>query len=413
MWRRLNVYLEETHVGELLQDASGQMSFVYAKSWLDNPKAVALSHSLPLRAEVFKGKECRGFFSGILPEHEKREVIAKILGISARNDFAILERIGGECAGAITFLPTGELPLKSGYKYRPVTGRELADILRNLPRRPLMAGDKGVRLSLAGAQDKIAVMMKDGRFFIPLGDAPSSHILKPANDRFNGLTRNEALCLQLANAVAIPAAKASVHVVGEIEYLMIERYDRTVDKDGTIRRVHQEDFCQALGVPPVMKYQNEGGPSLKQCFDLVRAVSSAPVVDLKILLDAVIFNFLIGNCDAHGKNFSLLYHDDRVSLAPLYDVVCTAYYPELSQNMAMKIGGKYKPNEVLPKHFELLAREISFAAPMVCERVSLLAAEIMKAIDGLSLPDKTSHDVAKLIYGRCAKVRLAYKTGGN
>lgn len=409
MSRKLNVYLHQAYIGELLQDDSGQMLFTYVKDWLDNPKAMALSHSLPLRTETFTSRECRGFFSGVLPEDEKREIIASILGISSRNDFALLERIGGECAGAVTFLPVGETPLKTDYRYRPLlTNHELADILRILPRRPLMAGDEGVRLSLAGAQDKIAVMIKDDKLFIPLGSAPSSHILKPAIDRFKGLVYNEALCLQLATAIAIPTAKTSIHSVENIDYLMIERYDRIIDGNGIIQRVHQEDFCQALGVVPEMKYQNERGPSLKQCFDLVRVTSSVPVLDLKGLLDAVIFNFLIGNHDAHGKNFSLLYHDRYVRLAPLYDIVCTSYYPELSQNMVMKIGGKYKSDEVLPRHFELLAKEIGFAVPMVCERVPELAGETIKAIDGLKLSNTTSRDVMTIIYNRCMKVKSLF-----
>lgn len=401
MARKLSVYLHQDYVGELLQDDSGRMLFSYAKSWLDDPGATALSHSLPLRTGTFNLKECRGFFSGVLPEDRVREVVARILGISSRNDFAMLERIGGECAGAVTFLPVGETPSETEHGYRSLSSPELADILRNLPRHPLLAGEEGVRLSLAGAQDKLAVMIKDGKVFIPLGSAPSSHILKPAIERFEGLVYNEALCLQIAAAVAIPAARAAIHKVEDVDYLLVERYDRTVDSDGNIQRVHQEDFCQALGVVSEMKYQNEGGPSLKQCFDLVRTVSSAPVLDLKRLLDAVIFNFLIGNHDAHGKNFSLLYHDGRVGLAPLYDIVCTAYYPELSPKMAMKIGGKYKWDEVLPRHFELMAEEIGFAVPMVRGRVPELAGEIIKVINGLKAPNAISRDVMKIIHDRC------------
>ena len=253
MTRRLNVFLHQDYVGELLQDDSGQLSFTYAKEWLDKAGATALSYSLPVRAEPFSGRECRGFFSGILPEDQKRRTLADLLGISPRNDFAMLERIGGECAGAITFLPPGEKPPKADLKYRPLSDLELADVLRQLPRHPLMTGDKGVRLSLAGAQDKLAVMVKDGKVFIPLFGAPSTHILKPAVEHFEGLVHNEAACLQLAALLNIPAAKASTHVIDKIDYLLISRYDRVVGASGDIQRVHQEDLCQALGVAPEIK----------------------------------------------------------------------------------------------------------------------------------------------------------------
>jgi len=405
MTRKLKVYLYQDLVGGLIQDDSGQISFVYAEEWLENPNAISLSHSLPLRREKFKRKECQGFFSGILPEDEKRKIIAGILGISSQNDFAMLERIGGECAGAITFLPDdGELQ-KADYKYHSLSETDFAEILRILPTRPLLTGDQGVRLSLAGAQDKLVVLLKDGVYSIPLGNAPSTHIVKPAIDRFRGLVYNEAVCMHLANAVGIPAANTSVHTVCDINYLLIERYDRTVDDNNNILRIHQEDFCQALGIVPEMKYQNEGGPSLKRCFDLVRTISSAPVVDLRKLLDLVIFNFLIGNNDAHGKNFSILYKNGSVSFAPVYDVVCTSYYPELSRQMAMKIGGEYLADKIMLRHFELLAKEIGFAVPMVIGRVAGLAEKMLGAIDKLDDGIPVFHDVAKIISDRCLRVK--------
>jgi serine/threonine-protein kinase HipA len=346
MKRKLGVYLHEHLVGNLVQDEHGQITFDYAETWMKDPAALALSHSLPLTKKHFTKNECRGFFAGILPEEGKREIIAKNLGISAKNDYAMLEKIGGECAGAVTFLPAGtELPQRED-SYRALTDKELAKIIKALPRRPLMAGDEGVRLSLAGAQDKIAVHLAGNKISIPLGGAPSTHILKPAIERFEGVVFNEALCMKLAREVGMNAARAETHQVEGIDYLLVERYDRTVSSDDPgarriLKREHQEDFCQALGIVPENKYQAEGGPSLKQCFALVRDASSAPVIDLQALLDAVIFNFLIGNHDAHGKNFSFLYSGGQTRLAPLYDLLSTSYYPELSPKMAMKIGGDY------------------------------------------------------------------------
>jgi len=259
MIKTLNVFLHRNLVGQLLLD-EGRMMFEYADSWLKNAQAVPLSHSLPLRAERFDRKICRGFFAGILPEESKRQMVAKNLGISPTNDFAMIEQIGGECAGAVTFLLTSQALPEHDYHYRSLSDDELVRILELLPRQPLMAGEDGVRLSLAGAQDKIAVHVANGKVSIPLGGAPSTHILKLAIERFEGLVFNEAYCLKLAEIVGLPVAKAETRTVGGIDYLLVERYDRHIDTDGNVHRLHQEDFCQALGVPSEEKYQNEGGP---------------------------------------------------------------------------------------------------------------------------------------------------------
>ena len=406
MPRTLDVYLRRNFVGQLIQDKNGQLAFLYAGGWLNNPNAVPLSHSLPLRKEKFNRNECRGFFAGVLPDESKREIIAKNLGISARNDFAMLERIGGECAGAVTFVPAGQKLPERNDRYRPLSSEKLAEILKMLPRRPLMAGEDGIRLSLAGAQDKIAVHVHDQQISLPLGGAPSTHILKPAIEHFEGVVFNEALCMKLAHAIGLQTAKAEVGRVENIDYLLIERYDRSVLKEPggaeNLEREHQEDFCQALGIIPENKYQNEGGPSLKQCFDLLRGLSSAPVIDLQHLLDAVIFNFLIGNHDAHGKNFSLLYGSQK-RLAPLYDVLSTAYYPDLSKKMAMKIGGEYASEKVGPKNFDQLANEAGLAKPMVKRRVREVAETVLSKTPELITGHQTIQAVAALIQNRCTK----------
>jgi serine/threonine-protein kinase HipA len=203
MAKTLDVYLQEGFVGHLIQDEGGQMVFDYAESWLEKTGSCPLSQSLPLRKERFTRKECRGFFAGILPEESKREIIARNLGISARNDYAMLERIGGECAGAVTFVPTGEPVPERNYGYRKLSTEELIAILKELPTRPLLAGENGVRLSLAGAQDKIAVRIEGDTISLPLGGAPSTHILKPAIERFEGVVFNEALSMKLAATVGL------------------------------------------------------------------------------------------------------------------------------------------------------------------------------------------------------------------
>lgn len=426
MARILDVYLYSYLAGHLIQDNTGQMVFDYAESWLQNPNAVPLSHSLPLQKERFKRNECRGFFAGILPEEGKRELIARNLGISARNDFAMLEQIGGECAGAVTFIPAGLVLPGPDYKYRALSEPELMRILKELPRRPLMAGEDGVRLSLAGAQDKIAVHVEGDRISIPLGNAPSTHILKPAIAQYEGVVFNEAICMKLAETIDLDTAAVEIRSASDIDYLLVKRYDRKIRQDSKdndyLDRVHQEDFCQALGLAPEMKYQNEGGPSIKQCFDLIREVSSAPVIDLQRLLDAVIFNFLVGNHDAHGKNFSFLreHHttgsagtllgaDSVVRLAPLYDIVCTSYYPELSKKMAMKIGGEYKSDNIMPRHFEKLAEETGLAKPLVRKRVPELADAVVKGLEKIELPHPVAESVAIFIKNHSLRIMEQFK----
>jgi serine/threonine-protein kinase HipA len=409
MAKTLDVYLHDELTGYLIQNEGGQTVFEYAQAWLEKPGATALSVSLPLRKERFNRNESRGFFAGILPDESKREIIARNLGISARNDFAMLERIGGECAGAVTFITTGQSLPAPDYRYRTISSRQLADIFKELPKRPLLAGEEGVRLSLAGAQDKIAVRIEADELSLPLDGAPSTHILKPSIERFAGVVLNEAFTMQLAAATGLPAAKVEVCVAEEIEYLSVERYDRThIQSGGATRldRLHQEDFCQALNIVPETKYQKEGGPSLKQCFELVREVSSAPVVDLTRLLDAVIYNFLIGNNDAHGKNFSLLYHqagtaNNEIRLAPLYDTISTMYYPELSNEMAMKIGDEYKPDRVTPRDFEKLAEQAGLARPLVRRRVLELAQTVLDATSKVRIDHEVAQKVAALVRARC------------
>ena len=412
MAKTLDVYLRDELVGHLIQDDGGQMVFDYVQSWLNKPGATPLSQSLPLRMERFTRNECRGFFAGILPEESKREIIARNLGISARNDYAMLEQIGGECAGAVTFIPAGQALPERNNSYRTLSSNELAAILKELPKRPLLAGEKGIRLSLAGAQDKVAVRIEGDEISLPLGGAPSTHILKPGMEHFAGLVFNEALTMNLATAIDMPAAKVETRIVEGIEYLLVERYDRTHRQSGeatVLERLHQEDFCQAQNIVSEMKYQKEGGPSLKQCFRLLREASSAPVIDLARLLDAVIFNYLVGNNDAHGKNFSLLYHgvgtaNLEIRFAPLYDVVNTIYYHELSKNMAMKIGGEYLSERVTPRDFEKLAEEAGLAKPLVRRRVPELAEAIIAGLDKVEIAHPVAEAVAALIRKRCEQV---------
>jgi serine/threonine-protein kinase HipA len=273
-----------------------------------------------------------------------------------------------------------------------------------------MAGKDGIRLSLAGAQDKIAVRLDDGKISIPRGSAPSSHVLKPAIDTYEGIVFNEAFCMALARACGLNAAPVEIGKVEDIDYLLARRYDRLRGEDGSIRRLHQEDFCQALGIPSEIKYQSEGGPSLAHCFALIRDASTAPAPDLLALLDGVIFNLLIGNHDAHAKNFSLLYMPDRsVRFAPLYDLVSTVFYPELTDRMAMKIGEQPKSALVYPKDIDRFAADAGLGAAQTRARIPTLASRLLEEIPGIERPHPVSESVASLITGRCKDYELRFR----
>ena len=271
-----------------------------------------------------------------------------------------------------------------------------------------MAGEDDIRLSLAGAQDKLAIHIANNQTSIPLGGAPSTHILKPSFNHFADVVVNEHLCMVLARAVGLPAAVTEVGAAEGIDYLLVERYDRIRVAEHSIERLHQEDFCQALGIASENKYQNEGGPSLKQCFELIRETSSVPIADLTSLLDAAIFNFLIGNNDAHGKNFSLLYtpgpgSGTQTRLAPFYDMLSTAYYPELSNKMAMKIGGEYLSEKVSTASFDQFAEDAGLSKPIAKRRVRGLAEAVIARLPQVATEHPVSVAVAKLIHERCTK----------
>lgn len=242
-------------------------------------------------------------------------------------------------------------------------------MLDELPRRPMLAGKDGLRLSLAGAQDKLPVVVDGDRIGLPRNGTPSSHILKPAIHTVEDSVINEGFCLALAEAMQLRPARARIHSIRDRRFLLVERYDRTRDTEGRIHRLHQEDFCQALGVVPEMKYQNEGGPDLAQCFELVRRITRPSAPQVLRLLDYVVFNALIGNHDAHAKNFSLLYAGKAPIVAPLYDTLSTAVYPDLTPNMAMKLGSQYKFSEVQAQHWDRFAEAAGLAKAQTRKRV--------------------------------------------
>jgi serine/threonine-protein kinase HipA len=374
----LEVWLFADRVGTLAL-ADGRLSYCYASDWLARQDAIALSASLPLQAQPFDDRKTRPFFAGLLPEGQMRRLIAQRFQVSGQNDFALLDHIGGECAGAVTFVVPGQLlPAQTGNdSVQWLSDQEVIAILDELPRRPMLAGKDGLRLSLAGAQDKLPVVFDGARVGLPLYGTPSSHILKPPIHAVQGSVINEGFCMALAEAMQLKPAKSAVHFVQDHSFLLVERYDRMIGFRGDRQRLHQEDFCQALGVVPEMKYQNEGGPDTAQCFDLVRSATRPSAPHVLRLLDYVIFNALIGNHDAHAKNFSLLYlggsPGNAPVLAPFYDTLSTAVYPTLTPKMAMKIGSKYKFSEVQARHWEQFAEGVGISKAQAKRRILELA----------------------------------------
>ncbi|HYV15641.1 MAG TPA: type II toxin-antitoxin system HipA family toxin [Conexibacter sp.] len=374
--------LEVSCFGEragVLVDEPGGLRFAYDPGWIAAGRP-PLSHSLPLAGEP-SSAAVRAFFAGMLPEGEPRRLLARRVGFSERNDFSLLAAIGGDCPGAISLASAGSPPAPD----RPddvtwLDDAELAELIATLPDRPMLAGEDGeIRLSLAGAQDKLPVVVgEDGRVGITAGGTPSTHIVKTPIARFEGTVVNEAFCLAFGRRLAVPTVRATPRRVLAHEFLLVERYDREV-MPGSVKRLHQEDFCQALGIAPEHKYETEGGPSLADCFALVRNTTTVPAAHALVLLDAVGLNFLVGNNDAHGKNFSLLYAHDRVSLAPFYDVLSTIAYPGLARKAAMGIGGERRPDYVRQRHLDRLLGEAQLGAAAARRRLRAMAAEAPSA----------------------------------
>lgn len=397
----LSVWWDGRLVGALRLDEHGDMSFAYEPTWISDPAAPPLSASLPKQAETFNRRACRPFFAGLLPEEGQREAVARALGLSKGNDFALLRALGGDVAGALTLWPDGETPpLPTEHAApEPLGDNALIAMLDELPKRPLLAGREGLRLSLAGAQTKVPVVLVDSAIALPAPGQPTTHIFKPPIERFPATTENEAFAMALAAEVGLSVAPAEARVVSDRRFLLVTRYDRARDADGRIIRLHQEDFCQALGIPPEHKYAAEGGPTFKTSFELLRRVATRPAVEVLKLLDAAIFNLIIGNADAHGKNYSLLYGANGARLAPLYDLLSTIAYPDLSPKLAMKIAKSATIEEIDESTWSKFAADAGLGAPFVRRRVRELAESAAKSApivaERLAKPGLSEADLAR------------------
>jgi serine/threonine-protein kinase HipA len=377
----LDVYLWDHLAGHLRLDEKRRFVFQYDAEWIKKKNAIPLSLHLPLRADIYPDDLSRPFFSNLLPEAEVKRIIARRLQISASNDFAMLNSIGGECAGAVSVLPAGFVPVvKPGYQR--LNEEELHQIITDLPKRPLMAGVEGMRLSLAGAQNKLPVYMEGDGIFIASGNAPSTHILKPPIRDMEDTVENEAFWMMLAKKMGLSAPPVTIRR-GLDKLYIIQRYDRRRDKDDHIVRLHQEDFCQALGFLPDQKYESEGGPSLGHCFTLLQGKSISPAADRLALLQWTIFNFLIGNADAHAKNMAIIFTNRGSRLAPFYDLIRTQVYPDLTQKQSMRIGGENRPSWIQQKHWEKLGESVAIKSSLVLKTLQDMATDILPAARSL------------------------------
>lgn len=380
----LDVYFHSDLVGRLKRQEQARLAFAYDPSWVKQG-SVPLSFSLPLRSEPFDDAECRPFFAGLLPEGEFLKSIARAFQVSADNPFSVLAEIGGECAGAVSLaLPGQDPPFAEPTSPTWLEEEEMGRLLAELPSRPLLIGldgeDEGVRLSLAGARDKLPVLAQDSKLGITRGHPPSTHIVKTPIPDIDGMVANEAYCMALAAEVGLTVAEAKPIRVGAQEALLVTRYDRIATEDG-VRRVHQEDFCQALGCLPAQKYQAEGGPGMQACGALLRDRSTVPAVDVLAFLDALIFSLAIGNADAHAKNYSMLMDGDgSPRMAPLYDLLSTRVYGRrFGRKMAMKYGGEYRFDRIRRRHMERLAEELGISSSTVLAHVNDLCHDLQGA----------------------------------
>ncbi len=363
----LDVYIAGRRAGELYHLQRGKLSFSYNEAWMNGRVAIPLSLSMPTITKTYEGKVVEAFLWGLLPDNEQTLARwAQRFQVSARNPFALLKNVGRDCAGAVQFLPHGE-EISRGEDVELLTDEQIGDRLRDLRRDGAATrriGDPG-QFSLAGAQAKTAFHFDraTGRWGIPMGDTPTTHIFKPPMPHLHGHTENEHFCLQLARMLGMDAAHSRVLEFAGEKAIVIERYDRR-NVDGRTIRIHQEDMCQALSVMPTLKYENQGGPGIVTISNRVLSASRDPVRDRQTFMEANILNWVIGGTDAHAKNYSMLIGAlGEARLAPLYDV--SSILPHLGEGeiqadvrdlkLAMKIDKTYPLDEVMPRHWERCA----------------------------------------------------------
>lgn len=369
-----------------LEQAEGRTTLRYEDAWRSFEGAIALSLSLPLSKREHGHDPVDAFLWGLLPDNELvLERWGKQFQVSSRNAFRLLAHVGEDCPGAFQIVTRERCEAMRGER-RGVQWLLPADVEQRLaairvdPSQTRTARDKG-QFSLAGAQPKIALHRDGARWGVPYGRTPTTHILKPPSTDFEGFAENEHYCLRLAQRVGLPVARSEVLRFGDEVAFVVERFDRLRTTD-SVMRVHQEDLCQALGVSPTRKYQNEGGPTPKAIVELLRSVSSRAAEDASTFVDALALHWILGATDAHAKNYSLL-HAGRgsIRLAPLYDVASALPYPHLPQRklkLAMSVGGEYGMHAIRARHVAKLAAELRLDETKTVTRFRDLAATVAR-----------------------------------
>ena len=362
--RVLDVYLGSSKVGQYARVPSGATSFRYDPVWLSSERAFPISLSMPLSDRVWSGEGATSYFDGLLPDDRTvRDKIAAREHAESAGIFDLLAVIGRDCVGALRFVPEGLDPGESAkMEYRPVTDEEIAARLASLGTNPLglHADEDDFRISIAGVQEKTAFLRVDNQWQLPLGPTPTSHIFKPAmkvgpdGANFSDTPWNEWLCLVLCRALGLETANAEVQMYDGKPVIVVERFDRTW-QEGVLYRLPQEDICQALGVPPLRKYQSDGGPGIVKVLELLNG-AVAPREDRLTFMKAQIVFWLLAAIDGHAKNFSIFLTPGGFRLTPLYDVMSAAPYPEFPVQkikLAMALGDKgyYRLSQIQLRHF--------------------------------------------------------------
>lgn len=407
----LKVYFNERHIANLwLEDKYFNFQYV-------TQETQPVSLSLPVREEPYVKDYAKPYFANLLPEGEARTLVETRLGISRGDDFELLKRIGGDCAGAVTLFQTDQVPFVDA-AYTALTNDGLISLIKELPQSPLCAGrSKSIRLSLAGAQNKTTLFIKDGIYYLPENGAPSSHILKVPITNIAGITdtvQNETFVMMLAKEVGLNVPKVELVKIGDIPVYVIERYDRHVDENRKLKRILQEDFCQLLRLEPTVKYQNAGGPSLEDCANTIREQSSDSLADIEQLLTWVAFNVLVGNSDAHGKNLSMIWDTEGIRLAPFYDMLSTTVYgTNHDADFAMSIGREFNTEKLTRDNWKQLAEFLDINIRLIdkinSSLVDAIVPSVNKLLDTFELKYGANVTVGKIVRNIGIRTKLLVK----
>ena len=385
---RLGVYLHGKKAGTITRDPE-RFRFSYDQGYLANKGAMALSQMLPLEEGDPGYGVALKWFEGLLPEGERREQIARVVGAASMSTYSMLKAIGSECAGAVEVVVEGK-GLEGTTE--PTSKEEVEARIKRMRREPLTVERKYQTLSLAGAQAKFVLVREGGEWRWPIRGYPSTHIVKPEQDRFPGLVENEAVCMEIARRSGLRTATTWIEEFGGEKALVVERFDR--DKSGG--RIHQEDICQALGRD--VKYEMQGGPTIVEC-------ARETAVDNKEVWDQAIFAWLVGDEDKHGKNYSIQYPaGEAARLAPIYDAVCTLAYPELDRGMAMRIGRAWEIREVNQGALENEAEKCGLDPEKALARTKQLAQAARVAVGNMRRDGWRTGRAGLVIEGNARKV---------